>query len=297
MAVSASRAGSSRSGSSGWSPWDCPCGRPPRRAGRGHVAGGRLGAAVRVCVPGRGRDPRGRGRPAATVGRICLPDGPDDGGGGRSADVRDRARPPARRRSPDRRGRRAPSHRSAPRWRPSSSGASCSRAFRTGATADVLCQRLADVTALLRDARPPGDVVRARPDRRPVASAAGRQPVGSSTRSHALTPPQPQTISLAVYGISVIASSRHPRPPLPPFGRRHPRAGPVGRRRRDRADRAVPGDLHRRQRRPRWRRRRAVVGLDPVDGPAASRDRRRDPALPPLRHRPHHQPHDRLRRS
>ena len=38
-----------------------------------------------------------------------------------------------------------------------------------------------------------------------------------------------------------------------------------------------------------------VVGVDPVDDPAADGDRRRDPALPPLRHRPDHQPDDRLR--
>ena len=57
-------------------------------------------------------------RPAAVVGRICLLTGLDDGGGGRPADVRDPARPPARRRSPRSARSRPTSRRSGPLRRP-----------------------------------------------------------------------------------------------------------------------------------------------------------------------------------
>ena len=283
-------AGSSRSGSSGWSPWDCPCGRPPRSC-RVRSRGRRpSGPAVRVGVPGRGRGPRG---PATRRdGRADLSaDGPDDGGGGRLrtfAILLDRQPGPI----PTIGAVAATLSLVGTSLAALVLGAILLARFPDGRDRGRLAA-LADVTALLATLGllatlfVPGPID-AQWLRLPVDNPLG---IDALARVDAATAPDRLARRLRRQRHRL---GRHPRPPLPPFGRRHPRAGPVGRRRRDRADRAVPGDLHRRQRRPRWRRRRAVVGLDPVDGPAANRDRRRDPALPPLRHRPDHQPDDRL---
>ena len=98
---------------------------------------------------------------------------------------------------------------------------------------------LADVTAALASVGLLASLFVPGPDRRPVAAAAGRQPAGhrrARTRQRRRRPdPLARRLRHQRHRLG-----RHPRPPLPPIGRRHPRTGPVGRRGRDRADRAVP---------------------------------------------------------
>ena len=72
-------------------------------------------------------------------------------------------------------------------------------------------------------------------------------PLGIGRRSRTSTPPTWPT-SRSPCTASRRRVGGHPRPPLPAVRAGRPRAGPLGRRGRDRADRAVPGAARRRQR-------------------------------------------------
>ena len=212
-------------------------------------------------------------RPAATVGRICLLTGLTMAA---AADLRtfaillDRQPGPD---PPDRRGRREPLVGRHLVRRPCPGRRSCSRASRTVAIADAL-PPLADVTVVLATLGLLARLFVPGPIDAPGFGCRSTNPSGIDALARVGAADLSRRISLAVYGVSVIASAAI-------LVRRYRRSGPVVRAqiRWVAAAGIVPivlflallgvGNAD-----PRWRRRRAVVGLDPVDGPAADRDRR-----------------------
>ena len=183
------------------------CGRPPcscRGRSRGRRPSGPLLFGSAFLAVGAVLVVR---RPAA-IGRPDLPpDGPRDGGGGRPADARDRARPPARPDPPDRRGRREPLVGRARRSPPSSSARSCSRGFPTAAIADA-SPRSPTSRSCWRRSILLATPVRPGPDRRAVAPAADREP---ARRRRARDDQRRRPVQRSRWPSTASASS--PRPP------------------------------------------------------------------------------------